>query len=159
MQPATGQLSNGFITIPEAIKIINSDKREDAAVDLDWMAKNIDWIQEFKNFKIPVARNITEEEIKDFMEKHPGKRPPAITLLEPLYVYVASVYEKETLKHAIKEAWKARVGRELADIKTKNKTTVYDPEHNTLAQGGTAIQFNPNPTTKAGDDLGRGETL
>lgn len=156
MQPQNGQLSKGFITVEEAIKIINKDTREKATVDLDWMAKNIDYIQEFKNFQIPVARNATEEEIKEFINKFPGKKPSPITRLEPLYVYISGSYEKETLKHAIREAWKSHVGKELKEVKTKNKTTVYDPDNNTLGQG-SAIQVNPNPQTKAGDDLGRGE--
>lgn len=156
MQPQNGQLSKGFITLEEAINLINKDTREKAALDLDWMAKNIDYIQEFKNFQIPVARNATEAEIKERMAKFPGRRPSPITRLEPLYVYIASVYEKETLKHAIREAWKSRVGKELTEIKTKNRTTVYDPDHNTLGQG-RAIQSNPNPQTQPGQDLGRGE--
>ena len=41
MQPQNGQLSAGFITIPEAINLINKDTRDDATVDLSWMVKNI----------------------------------------------------------------------------------------------------------------------
>ena len=142
MQPQNGQLSAGFITISEAIDLINKDTRDDATVDLSWMVKNIHYIQENKNFRIPLMYS---DEKKIAHKK--GNT----------YVYVATSYEKEILRHAIREAFRLRTGKDVnPERKTKNKTTVYDPEYNTLSQG-SAIQSNPNPTTKAGDNLGKGE--
>ena len=142
MQPQNGQLSAGFITITEAINLINKDTRDDATVDLSWMVKNIHYIQENKNFRIPLMYS---DENKIAHKK--GNT----------YVYVATSYEKEILRHAIREAFKERTGKDVnPEGRIKNKTTVYDPEYNTLSQG-SAIQSNPNPTTKAGDNLGRGE--
>ena len=142
MQPQNGQLSEGFITLDEAINLINKDTRDEATVDLDWMIRNIHYIQEKKNFTIPLMYSD---------ENHFAHRKGKTQ------VYIASSYEKEIFRHTIREAFKARTGRDVdPERRTKNRTTVYDPEHNTLSQG-SAIQSNPNPTTKAGDNLGRGE--
>ena len=141
MQPQNGHLSAGFITIPEAINLINKDTRDDATVDLSWMVKNIHFIQENKNFRIPLMYS---DENK--YAHHKGNT----------YVYVATTYDKEILRHAIREAFKARTGRDVNPEGVKNKTTVYDPEKNTLGMG-SAIQKNPNPQMKSGDALGKGE--
>lgn len=156
MQPQNGQLSKGFIPVEQAIALIKKDERDEAAVDLSYMANNINYIQEGKNFRIPLARNATEEDIKSFMARFPGRRPSPIVIVGSVYVYIATAYEKEILRQAIREAFKERTNREIAaEGKVYNKTTVQDDEHNT----GARLMKNPNPTTKAGDDLGRGETL
>lgn len=142
MQPQNGQLSQGFIPVDEAIKLINKDTRNKATVDLSWMIRNIHYIQENKNFRIPLMYS----DEKGYAH-HKGNT----------YVYVADTFEKETLRHAIREAFKKRTGNDINPEKVvKNKTTVYDPENNTLGMG-SAIQSNPNPQTKSGDILGKGE--
>lgn len=134
MQPQNGQLSPGFITIDEAINLINKDTRDKATVDLAWMANNIDYINEFKNFQIPLM----ESDEKGYAHKK-GKA----------YVYVATAYEKETLKHAIRTAYKNRTGRDANVDAVHDRTTVYDPEHNTTAH----IKSSPNPNTQKGEGL------
>ena len=48
MQPQNGQLSRGFIPVEQAIELIKKDTRDDATVDLDFMVKNIHYIQDNK---------------------------------------------------------------------------------------------------------------
>jgi len=134
MQPQNGQLSPGFITIDEAINLINKDTRDKATVDLAWMANNIDYINEFKNFQIPLM----------YSDEQGYAHKKGET-----YVYVATAYEKETLKHAIRQAYLKRTGKEANVDAVHNKTTVYDPEHNTTAH----ITKSPNPNTQKGDGL------
>lgn len=141
MQPQNGQLSKGFIPVEDAIALIRKDTRDDATVDLDYMVKNIHYIQDNKNFRIPLMKSD---------ERKIAHRVGSV------YVYIQTAYEKEALKQAIREMFKDRTNRDISpDGKTYNKTTVQDDEHN----AGARIMSNPNPTTKAGDDLGRGETL
>lgn len=134
MQPQNGQLSPGFITIDEAINLINKDTRDKATVDLAWMANNIDYINEFKNFRIPLM----ESDDNGFAHKKGNA-----------YVYVATAYDKETLKHAIRVAYKARTGKEANVDAVHDRTTVYDPEHNTTSH----IKKSPNPNTQKGAGL------
>lgn len=156
MQPQNGQLSKGFVPVEQAIKIIQKDRRDKAAVDLDWLALNRHFIQEGKNFRIPLARNATQEEIAAFKAKFPGRRPSPIVITGSVNVYIAGTYEKEILKQAIREMYKKNAGRELSrEDEVHNKTTVQDDEHN----AGARIKSNPNPSTKAGEELGEGETL
>lgn len=129
-----GQLTPGFITIDEAINLINKDTRDKATVDLAWMANNIDYINEFKNFQIPLMYS----DEKGYAHRD-GES----------YVYVATAYEKELLKHAIRQAYKTRTGREANVDKVHNRTTVYDPEYNT----GSKITTSPNPNTEKGAAL------
>lgn len=141
MQPQNGQLSKGFIPVEQAIALIRKDTRDDATVDLDFMVKNIHYIQDNKNFRIPLMKSD---------ERKIAHRVGSV------YVYIQTAYEKEALKQTIREMFKERTNRDInPNGRTYNKTTVQDDEHNS----GARIMANPNPTTKEGDDLGRGETL
>lgn len=156
MQPNNTQLPNGFIAMDQAIELIKKDTPSQATVDLDWMANNIDYIQEFKNFQIPLARNATQEEIdaqKQERLQHPGMRIRPIVITEKAYVQINDVYEKEALKRAIRMAYKSHTGREVNVDKVHNKTTVFDPEHNSNSRPMVSKYEN----TEKGADLGRGE--
>lgn len=134
MQPQNGQLSPGFITIDEAVKLIKKDTRKNATVDLAWMANNIDYINEFKNFQIPLMKS----DEKGYAHKN-GR----------VYVFVANSYDKEILKHAIRVAYKTRTGVEANVDAVHDRTTVYDPEHNTSSH----IKKSPHPNTEKGAAL------
>lgn len=157
MQSENTQLSPGELTLEQAVKLIKADTPSKATVDLDWMANNIDYIREFNNFRIPLARNATPEEIAErklIRAQHPGYRVSPITVTnKEAYVKVVDVYTKETLKKVIREAFRDHTKRELEVDKVHNKTTVFDPEHNTQAR----VQVSKNPNTAKGEDLGSGE--
>lgn len=140
MQPQNGQLSKGFIPVDKAIELIKKDTRDDATVDLAYMVKNIHYIQDNKNFRIPLMKS-DENKIAHRVGS--------------VFVFIQTAYQKEALKQAIREMFKERTNRDISpEGKTYNKTTVQDDEYN----AGARIKANPNPQTKAGDDLGRGET-
>lgn len=151
------QLSRGEITLDQAIKLIQADTPSKATVDLQWLANNVDYIREFNNFRIPIARNATQAEIKERMKmrrEHPGYRVSPITITNSdTYVKVVDVYTKEALKKVIREAYRDHTKRELETDKVHNKTTVYDPENNTQSR----VQKGNNEGTKKGEDLGDGE--
>ena len=157
MQSKNTQLSPGELTLEQAVELIKKDTPSEATIDLTWMANNIDYIREFNNFRIPLARNATAEEIaerKKMRAQHPGFIVSPITVTnKDAYVKVVDVYTKETLKRAIKEAYRDHTKRELEVDKVHNKTTVFDPEHNTQAR----VQVSKNPNTEKGDNLGGGE--
>lgn len=141
MQPQNGQLSKGFIPVDQAIELIKKDTRDDATVDLDFMVKNIHYIQDNKNFRIPLMKSD---------ERKIAHRVGSV------YVYIQTAYQKEALKQTIRDAFKERTNRDInPDGVVYNKTTVQDDEYN----AGARIKSNPNPTTKANDNLGNGETL
>lgn len=129
-----GQLNPGFITIEDAIKLIAKDKRNKATVDLKWMARNVKYVNEFKNFRIPLMESDEKGRAHESGET---------------YVYVATVYEKEMLRHAIREAYKNRTGQEVDAEGVYNRTTVYDPEYNTSSK----IVSSPHPNTEKGQAL------
>ncbi len=60
MQPT---LPNGFITIEDAVKLIQSDTRSDAKVDTSWLVKHIDWVEEAHNFRIPLMKTSYDKEV------------------------------------------------------------------------------------------------
>ena len=151
------QLAKDELSLEQAVKLIQADTPSKATVDLQWLANNIDYIREFNNFRIPIARNATKEEIAERMEmrrQHPGYRPSAITITNPdAYVRVVDVYTKEALKKVIRDAFRDHTKRELEVDKVYNKTTVFDPEHNTQSR----VQKSENPNTQKGEGLGDGE--
>ena len=105
------------------------------------MVKNIHYIQDNKNFRIPLMKSD---------ERKIAHRVGSV------YVYIQTAYQKEALKQTIRDAFKERTNRDInPDGVVYNKTTVQDDEYN----AGARIKSNPNPTTKANDNLGNGETL
>ena len=155
MQPNNVQLPNGFISLEKAIELIEKDTPSEATVDLDWMTNNIDYVQEFKNFQIPLARNATQEEIDKQMKErliHPGIKIRPIVITERAYVQINDTYEKEALKRAIRLAYKSHTGKDANIDKVHNKTTVFDPEHNTMSRPMVSKYQN----TEKGASLGSG---
>lgn len=151
------QLAKDELSLEQATKLIQADTPSNATVDLQWLANNIDYIREFNNFRIPIARNATKEEIAERVEmrrQHPGYRVSPITITNAdAYVRVKDIYTKEALKKVIREAYRDHTKRELETDKVHNKTTVFDPEHNTQSR----VQSGKNEGTKKGEDLGNGE--
>lgn len=64
MQPSTGQLSPGFITVDEACKIIKTDTRDNPVVDMDYLVAHIVWIETNHNFRIPKIKRLAPEDVR-----------------------------------------------------------------------------------------------
>lgn len=157
-------LRNGFISVNDAVALINSDKRDDAKVDTQWLAGHIDWIEEAHNFRIPVVRFATREEIEAQRKAHPGRRPNGLISLGSKYVEISTSYEKELLKKTIRDHYREMAGREYAQEITRGISTVMDEEtgnserprktKKTIAKEGETIGTGSSRTTNSADGAG-----
>lgn len=137
MQPT---LPNGFITIEDAVKLIQSDTRSDAKVDTSWLVKHIDWVEEAHNFRIPLMKTTSDKKVVSVGSK---------------YVAVTTSYEKEVLKKAILDHYRDMVGHEYDASVTKAVSTVADEEQT----GGNVRPRKSKSIAKEGAVIGTGETI
>lgn len=128
-------LPNGFISIADAIKLIESDSRSDAKVDTAFLLRNLPYLRVDGNYNIKKLKHENGRVVED------GE----------VYVMVTSEYEKAMLEHAITEHYKNVTGRVVdpEKIGLRSITTAVDDEKN--ANG--YLMNNDKPMIKAGDDL------
>lgn len=137
MQPT---LPKGFISVEEAVKLIQSDSRSDAKVDTKWLVGHIDWIEEAHNFRIPLMKTTSDKKVVGI-----GSR----------YVSIMTSYEKEFLKKAIRDHYRDMVGHEYDVPVTKAVSTVADEEQS----GGAVRPRKSKSIAKEGAVIGTGETI
>ncbi len=157
-------LPNGFISVDEAVALINSDKRDDAKVDTQWLAGHIDWIEEAHNFRIPTVRFATKAEVEAEMKAHPGRRPTGLIRTGSKYVQILTSFEKELLKKTIRDHYRDTAGREFIKENTRGVSTVMDEEtggserprrsKKTIAKEGEVIGTGSSRTTNSADGAG-----
>jgi hypothetical protein len=136
MQPATRP---GFLSLEDAVALINSDSRSDAKVDTKWLVSHIDWIEEAHNFRIPLLKTTSDKRIVPCGSK---------------YVEVTGGYEKETLKRTIRNHYRDMVGHEYDAPKVHAVSSVADDEV------GTGVRpRRSKPIAKEGQAIGTGETI
>lgn len=129
-------LPAGFISIEDAIKLIESDTRSNAKVDTAFLLRNLPYLRVDGNYTIKKLKH------KD------GKVVPD----GQTYVQIATEYERAILQHAITEHYKNVTGR-IIDPETiglRSMSTAVDDEKNPSAR----ITKNEKPLIKAGEDLG-----
>lgn len=147
-------LPNGFITVEEAVELIKSDTRDDAKVDTQWLVSRIDWVEEAHNFRIPLVRQATKDEVMEYMKKYPGRRHSGLIRLGSKYVTIYTSFEKELLKKTIRDHYKEMVGREYVEESTRGISTVMDEE-----SGKTEKPRRTKKTiAEEGDTIGTGES-
>lgn len=137
MQPT---LPNGFISIEDAVKLIQSDTRSDAKVDTKWLVSHIDWIEEAHNFRIPLMKTVAGKGAQTIGSK---------------YVQITTSYEKEYLKKAIRDHYKDMVGHEYDAPVVRAVSSVADEEQS----GGAVRPRKSKPIAKEGTVIGSGETV
>ena len=137
MQPT---LPNGFITIEDAVKLIQSDTRSDAKVDTSWLVNHIDWVEEAHNFRIPLMKTTSDKRVISIGSK---------------YVEIMTSYDKEVLKKAIRDHYRDVMGREYDAPITKAVSTVADEEQT----GGDVRPRKSKSIAKEGAVIGTGETI
>lgn len=135
MQPA---LPKGFISIEEAVELINSDSREEAKVDTKWLVGHVDWIEEAHNFRIPLLKT------KDGKLLKCGSK----------FVQIMNSYDKEVMKKAIRDHYRDLVGHEYQAQNVRAVSSVAD---DTVA-GGVRPRKS-KPIAKEGQVIGTGETI
>lgn len=137
MQPT---LPNGFISIEDAVKLIQSDTRTDAKVDTKWLVSHIIWIEEAHNFRIPLMKTTSDKKVVPCGSK---------------YVMVMTTYDKEVLKKAIRDHYRDMVGHEYDEPTVRAVSTVADEEQT----GGAVRPRKSKSIAKEGAIIGTGETI
>lgn len=132
-------LPKGFISIDEAVKLINSDTRSDSKVDTKYLVNHIDWIEEQHNFRIPLMKTV------DGKHNHIGST----------YVEIVTSYDKEVMKRAIRNHYRDMVGHEYEAPVTRATSTVADEEQS----GGAVRPRKAKAIAKEGAIIGTGETI
>ena len=110
MQPT---LPKDFMSIADAVALINSDTRSDAKVDTKWLVNHIDWIEEKHNFRIPLMKTTADKKVVRTGSK---------------YVEIGDEYDKVTLKRAIRDHYRDMVGHEYEKPTVKAVSSVADDE-------------------------------
>ncbi len=131
-------LPNGFISVPDAIALINSDTRSDAKVDIQRMLNNLPYLKVGGNFTI-------------FKLKHKDGRvvDDGVT-----YVQIVNDFDRVSLAKAIQDHYTELSGQMIdpTAIGIRSMTTTIDDDD---AQSGR-VRKNEAPMTKTGDSLGSG---
>lgn len=135
MQPTR----KGFLSIEEAVKLINSDTRADAKVDTKWLVSHIDWIEEKHNFRIPLLKTTSDNKIV-----HIGSK----------FVEVLDDYDKATLKRCIRDHYRDMVGHEFNAPTVRAVSSIADDE-----VGAGVRPRKSKPIAKEGQIIGTGETI
>lgn len=128
-------LPNGFISLEEAIKLIQSDSRSDAKVDTTFLLNNLPYLRVDGNYNIKKLKHENGRVVED----------------GHVYVQITSEYEKAMLEHAIVEHYRNATGRTIdpEKIGLRSITTAVDDEKNIAGH----LLANDKPMIKAGDDI------
>ena len=150
MQPNTN-LPPGYMPVEDAVKIIQSDTRENPVVDMDYIVNKTIWIETNHGFRIPKVRRLKPEEVyrtkrgKIIEYEHTGD----------INVFIETNYQKELLKKTIFDKFRELVGHEYKEAGVRAMSTVADD-----AQGRDAVRPRANkPIAKEGANIGGGETV
>lgn len=129
-------MNSEFITVDEAIKLIESDSRENPVVDITTIINSYTYIELAHNFRIPLLA----VDKNGFIVEN-GNR--YVTFEKEIDV----LRFKEVALNHFKEMTSAKFDEEAITNPTKSITTVSDPETNPAS----IPQNNPDGA-KAGDD-------
>lgn len=127
-------LPNGFISVEEAIALIQADSRKDATVDIAFLVKNLPWLEKNHNYTIKLLRHEGGKIVNNGIK----------------YVAIENDYQKEMLKHAITQHYKDLSGREIDPdtIGIRKITTAIEDDN---PQGRPTI--NKTSSTNIGDTI------
>ena len=157
-------LPNGFITVDEAVKLINTNTFDKPTVDIKYLVGHLDWIELAHNFRIPKARLITKEEYAELIKRYPGRKPSELVKVGSENVMLRTSYDVELLKKTIRDNWRECTGHEYRKGATRGITTVIDEEKgsdvkprstkNTIAKEGAVIGSGSTVSTNSADGAG-----
>ena len=126
-------LPPGFLSVEEAIKLIESDTRKEPVVDVLFMVNNLPYLRVNGNFNIKLLTK------KDGKIVDNGSR----------FVQIESDFQRISLEHALTEHYKQATGKEIdpEQIGLSSVTAAYDDN------GGSTVRprLNDKPMTKFGD--------
>lgn len=141
-------LAPGFVSVDDAVKLIQSDTRENPVVDMDYLVSRIKWVETAHNFRIPKIRRLKPEDV------YKTKRGNVIEYenIGNVYVYIATNFEKELVRKTILDKFRELVGHEYKEQTVRAMSTVADD-----AEGRAAVKPRANkPIAKEGADIGEG---
>lgn len=130
---ANTNLPHGFISVEEAVKLIESDTRKEPVVDVLFMVNNLPYLRVNGNFNIKLLTR------KDGKIVDNGSK----------FVQIENDFQRVTLEHALTEHYKQATGKEIdpEQIGLSSVTSAYDDN------GGSTVRprLNDKPMTKFGD--------
>lgn len=129
----------GFISVNDAIALINSDTRSDAKVDTAFLLRNLPYLRVDGNYTIKKLKHEDGRVVDD------GET----------FVHVNNDYERAMLEHAITEHYRTVTGNMVnpETIGLRSMTTTVDDEKNASGR----LMVNGAPNIKVGDELGSGD--
>ena len=133
-------IPNGFISVEDAISLIESDTRSNAKVDTAFLLRNLPYLRVDGNYTIKKLKH-ENGKVVDAGEE---------------FVHIFSDYKRSMLEHAIIEHYKMVTGRDIdpESIGIKKLMTTVDDEKNLSGR----IMQNTESSTKVGDTLVSGAT-
>lgn len=128
-------LPTGFISVEEAINLINSDTRSNAKVDTAFLLRNLPYLRVDGNYTIKKLKHENGRVVDD------GET----------FVQIESDYQRSILEHAITQHYKEVTGHDIdpSTIGIKRLSTAVDDEQNPQGR----ITKNKTSKTKIGDAL------
>lgn len=134
------QLPKDFISIEEAINLINSDTRTNPVVDTSFLLNNLPYLRVDGNYTIRRLKRDANGKII-----HNGN----------VFVAVDSDYHRSILEHAIVQKYNELSGQNVdpANIGIKRLTTTVDDEQNP----GGRLRANKDSKIKVGDNIVSGK--
>ena len=137
-------LPSGFITVEDAIALIQKDRRDDATVDLQFLVNNIPYLQTKRTYGIRLMKTVEDEKTKRRKAVRAGTS----------YVTLQTDYDKQVLLRAITDAYKERTNIALSEdsFGVNHVTTMIDQETGTTSG---QPRVTTAQLTKAGDDISR----
>lgn len=133
-------IPTGFISVEDAISLIESDTRSNAKVDTAFLLRNLPYLRVDGNYTIKKLKH-ENGKVVDAGEE---------------FVHIFSDYQRSMLEHAIIEHYKIATGRDIdpESIGIKKLMTTVDDEKNLSGR----IMRNTESSTKVGDTLVSGAT-
>lgn len=133
-------LPTGFISVEEAIKLIESDTRSDAKVDPDFLLRNLPFLRVDGNYTIRKKKHEKGRVVDDGNTR----------------CHIFNDYQRSMLEHAIVEHYKQASGRDIdpETIGIRKLSTEVDDENNPQGR----IISNRKSSTKVGDNMMSGNT-
>lgn len=151
MQPI---LPKDFLTIEDAVALINSGTRSDPKVDTKKLVESLDWIEPNHNFRIPLVRMATKEEYLELINTTRNPHPRELISLGSKYVEIRDGYDMERMKRVIRDHFRDMAGHEYEAQEVRAVSSVADDE----VAGGVRPR-KAKPIAKKGQTIGTGETI
>lgn len=135
-----GNIPTGFISVEDAIKLIESDTRSNAKVDAQFLLNNLPFLRVDGNYTIKKLKHVNGKVVEDGVTR----------------VHIDSDYHRAMLEHTIVEHFKLVSGRDVdpETIGIRTMSTTVDDESNPQGR----VVRNKKSKTKVGDSIVSGVT-